>query len=162
MSSSVDRVSLPLNSSKLLDLALLMRLNFTSLGLVIDRWLDMTLLKVCPAATDEPLEERRDPGAEAVTIWAMQKPHEDLREQDWSEQLHAVSVSEKQSSSVEQSELVVESTRLLIETLLAIAAAAATSDRISELAGGGHGAATAAVAWAHRVSWAFSPSSSTL
>ena len=122
----------------------------------------MTLLKVCPAATDEPLEDRRDPGAEAVTIWAMQKPHEDLREQDWSEQLHAVSVSEKQSSSVEQSELVVESTRLLIETLLAIAAAAATSDRISELAGGGHGAATAAAAWAHRVSWAFSPSSSTL
>lgn len=120
----------------------------------------MTLLKVCPAATDEPLEERRDPGAEAVTIWAMQKPQEDLREQDWSEQLHAVSVSEKQSSSVEQSELVVESTRLLIETLLAIAAAA-TSDRISELAGGGHGAAAAA-AWALRVSWAFSPSSSTL
>ena len=81
----------------------------------------------------------------------MQNPHEDRREQDCSEQLQAVSVSEKQSSSVEQSEFVVESIRLRIETI---------SDFESDIEGGGHDT------WALRVSgggaaW-FSPSSSTL
>ena len=60
----------------------------------------------------------------------MQNPEEDLLEQDWSEQLQAVSVSEKQSSSVEQSELVVESTRLRIAVTI--------SDFESEVVGGGH------------------------
>lgn len=59
----------------------------------------------------------------------MQNPHEDRREQDWREQLQAVSVSEKQSSSVEQSEFVVESIRLRIETI---------SDFESDIEGGGH------------------------
>ena len=80
----------------------------------------------------------------------MQNPHEDRREQDWSEQLQAVSVSEKQSSSVEQSEFVVESTRLRIETI---------SDLGSDVAEGWQDDTV----WALRVSGAwFSPSSSTL
>ena len=104
----------------------------------------MTRLKVCPAitvvaaaaaiATFEPHDERREAGAEAETIWAKQNPHEDRREQDWSEQLQAVSVSEKQSSSVEQSELVVESRRLLA---LVRPVGIVISGRISEAEGFG-------------------------
>ena len=119
----------------------------------------MTRLKVCPAttvvaaavATFEPQDERREAGAEAETIWARQNPHEDRREQDWSEQLQAVSVSEKQSSSVEQSELVVvvESRRLLVDTVALVRPATVgivISGRVSESVGLGPEAVAAAAA----------------
>ena len=116
----------------------------------------MTRLKVCPAttvvaaaavATFEPQDERREAGAEAETIWARQNPHEDRREQDCSEQLQAVSVSEKQSSSVEQSELVVESRRLLEDTVALVRPATVgivISGRVSESVGLGPEAVAAA------------------
>ena len=81
--------SFPRNSSRLRDLALLMRLNLTSLGLVTALWLDITLLKaVCVfsgptlgiptmafVAAFEPHDDRLEAGAEAVAPTRHPFPH---------------------------------------------------------------------------------------